>query len=183
MEGILTLDLATATGWAFWKPGMAQPRHGVWRMPSTGEDIGRFIDAFHRLFEDFCTLERPAYIGFEAPVGYSVNMTNPATTTKLYGLATHVEWMIYRLKGPSAFQTNISQVRKHFCGRVIRPSDAMKRLVYDTCGEFQWFPHDDNAADALSMLHYSAYVLRKYIEVPWDTRPQAERIAKRLVLA
>jgi crossover junction endodeoxyribonuclease RuvC len=183
VEGILTLDLATATGWAFWKPGMAQPRHGVWRMPSTGEDIGRFLDAFHRLFEDFCTLEKPAYIGFEAPVGYSVNMTNPATTTKLYGLATHVEWMIYRLKGPSAFQTNISQVRKHFCGRVIRPSDEMKRLVYDTCSEFQWFPHDDNAADALSMLHYSAYVLRKYIEVPWDTRPQAERIANPLELA
>jgi hypothetical protein len=86
-----------------------------------------------------------------------------------------VELFIRDLKGPRAFETNISQVRKHFAGRGMGKSEDMKRIVYDTCSEFSWMPHDDNAADALSILHYSAYQLRKYVEVPWDTRPHAER--------
>ena len=174
MDGILTLDMATVTGWAFWKTGMAQPRHGVWRMPQTGEDVGLFLKAFRQKFSDFCALEKPQYIGFEAP--FVGQLTSQATARKLMSLAGVIELFILDLDGPQSFETNITQVRKHFAGRGMGKSEVMKRLVYDTCFSLGWQPDDDNAADALSIMHYSTYQLRKYLSVPWDCRPHAQRV-------
>jgi Holliday junction resolvasome RuvABC endonuclease subunit len=164
-KGILTLDLSTKTGWARWRPG--EPvRHGVHRLPSTGPDVGRFLVAFDDWFRPFLRLEDPAWVVFEAPI-LTAGMTNIDTARKLMSMAAFVE-VICRRADVAYREVNNASVRKHFCGTGrARDRKELKQRMMDACAVRGWQPQDDNAADALGVLDYSAEKLR--LPVPWQT--------------
>lgn len=155
-HGILALDLATKTGWASWAPGRLLAS-GTMQLPKTGEDVGLFLDSYLKWLETTIEECAPKWIVFEAPI--LPKQTRLATLRKLYGLANITE-LVARWRGVDCSEVNISTVRKHFCDRGTGPRDQMKRLVMDACRDRGWEPVDDNAADALAILDYSAHVLK-----------------------
>lgn len=140
---ILTLDLATRTGWCCGAPDQA-PRYGTKVLPSTGEDIGRFAYAYNEWLLDMITLEDPALVVFEAPV--LTGKTSLTTARKLYGLAWHTEFAC-SMRQVRCAEHHLQSVKKFFAGSGNATKDDMiaaaRRLGFD--------PKDDNAADAIGL--------------------------------
>lgn len=140
---ILALDLATKCGWACGSPD-GEPTYGTKVLPSTGEDIGRFADAFNTWLLDMLTLESPAVVVFEAPV--LSGTTSLATARKLYGLAWHTEFCC-RLRQVRVCEHHLQSVKKFFAGS----GRADKADMIAAARRQGWDPKDDNAADALGL--------------------------------
>lgn len=163
-RAVLSLDLATATGWALWAPGLDAPRSGTVKLPRTGEDVGRFLRAFDEWLRDFISLERPWRLVFEAPI-LTTGKTDITTARKLMCLAGVAEMVAHRA-GIPCYEQRIAEVRKHFVGHGNLRRDAAKRAVLDACRARGWQPRDDNAADALALLDYVVHLWR--LDVPWQ---------------
>lgn len=164
-DGVLALDLATATGWAVWQPGDAAPRHGTCRLPKTGRDIGRFLHAFEGWLRPFLEAEAPWRVVFEAPI-LRAGQTDIATARKLMCLAGVTEMVAHRAEVP-VFEQGNQDVRKHFIGNGKAPRKQAKDKTMRACRARGWHPRDDNAADALALLDYVAALWG--VAVPWDT--------------
>lgn len=140
---ILTLDLATRTGWCCGSPDES-PRYGTKVLPSTGEDIGRFAAAYNEWLLDMIALENPGLVVFEAPI--LAGKTNLTTARKLTGLAWHTEF-VCNLRQIRCAEHHLQQVKKFFTGNGRADKDDMvaaaRRLGFD--------PKDDNAADAIGL--------------------------------
>lgn len=93
---ILSLDLATNTGFCVGAPG-AQPIFGEHRLPSTGDDIGAFACAYEDwLSARLAAADKPELVIFEAPI--LPKMTQLMTVRKLTGLAWETERLCKRGK-------------------------------------------------------------------------------------
>lgn len=164
-SGILSLDLAGRTGWAFWEPGRNAPASGVYRLPLTGPDVGRYLSAYRDwLFE---TMVRfiPETVVFEAP--WIGNNTSQDTARKLMGLACVTEMVCYRRDPrPRCFEANNATVRKWWLGKGRGDRKELKRLSIEACRLRGWTPEDDNEADALGLLAFACH--RRQLDVPWD---------------
>jgi crossover junction endodeoxyribonuclease RuvC len=148
-RNILALDLATNFGYARLAAG--EIKYGSYRLPSTGEDVGRFLVAYEEalrgLFAPGCDL-----IIFEAPwVG---PQTHQNTARKLLCLAGVTEMVATRLE-IACREENNATVRKFFIGKGNGKRDELKRLTIDACRARGWNPLDDDAADALALLDYA----------------------------
>ena len=164
---LLTLDLATWTGFAFWRPGMDRPRSGEIRLPKTGSDIGTFLWKLKAWLLPFMQMERPGVVIYEAPV-LQMGKTTPETVIKLMCLAGFTEYLCKEAGVKTCLSVNNAQVRKHFTGRGNGPREIMKEGVVLACERMGWPVDGDNEADALGILHYAAHCLK--INVPWDSR-------------
>jgi len=163
MTRLLTLDLATSTGWAFWHPGASRVASGVIRLPKTREDVGWFLDAFEERLKDLLTLHTPDTLVFEAPwVG---PQTHQDTARKLLCLAGMTE-LICRRAGMRYREANNASVRKHFIGKGRGDRKSLKAMTMRGCQERGWDPQNDDEADALALLDYAAHVLK--LQVPWS---------------
>jgi len=140
---ILALDLATRLGWAGGSPD-GEPSYGTKVLPATGEDIGRFAQAYNEWLLDMITLESPALIVFEAPI--LAGKTTPATARKLMGLAWHTEFCC-RLRDIRCAEHHLQSVKKFFAGH----GNADKAAMIAAAQRQGWSPRDDNAADALGL--------------------------------
>jgi crossover junction endodeoxyribonuclease RuvC len=89
---LLTLDLATRVGWTCGKPEDTRFSSGTHTLPSTGEDIGAFLEAAEQWLEG--TLNGVAQCVFESPI--LPRLTSIATCRKLYGLAGLAELACHR---------------------------------------------------------------------------------------
>jgi hypothetical protein len=87
--GVLCLDLATETGWAYGHPGDPAPAWGVWRLPKhvgRGAVCAAFEDELDRLLAEL----RPVRLVYEAPL--PANLQGSADTAFiLIGLAFATE--------------------------------------------------------------------------------------------
>lgn len=149
---ILALDVATSTGWAFGGPGDA-PQYGVFSVPQTGADLGRFGVTFMAWLAAKCRDLRPREIIFEAPI--LPRKTNITTVRKLHGLAFMVECVAISEAVP-CFEISNGEWRKQFLGAYYpspATSDALGRAVIAACRGMGWNPRDDNDADALGILY------------------------------
>lgn len=140
---ILALDLATKVGWACGRPG-EEPGYGTKVLPSTGEDIGRFAEAFNEWLLDMITLEDPGLVVFEAPI--LAGTTQAATARKLMGLAWHTEF-VCRLRDVRCAEHHLQSVKKFFAGN----GRADKAAMIAAAQRQGWSPKDDNASDALGL--------------------------------
>lgn len=140
---ILALDLATRLGWACGSPD-GEPQYGTKVLPSTGEEIGRFADAYDEWLLDMITLESPAMVVFEAP--FLGGVRNANTSRKLMGLCWQTELACYR-RQIRCFSHNNQSLKKDFAGS----GRAEKVDVIAACRRHGWDPKDDNAADALGL--------------------------------
>lgn len=149
---VLCLDLATTTGWACGEAG-APPRYGSFRLPSTGDDVGRYLVEFMRWLKGLIAAEAPREIVFEAPI--LPRKTTIATLRKLYGLAGATEVMAIDAGIPCS-EISSGEVRRLFLGQHYprhAGRDEIKRAVINGCRQMGWEPRDDNEADALATLH------------------------------
>jgi len=92
---ILSLDLATNTGFCIGAPGQT-PAFGEHRLPSTGDDIGTFACAYEDWLTAQLTTHAPQLVIFEAPI--LPKMTQLMTVRKLTGLAWETERLCKRAK-------------------------------------------------------------------------------------
>lgn len=110
---ILTLDLATQTGWCVGTPGgNAPPCLGTIRMPKTGPEIGPFLDFFDHWISRMIEDEAPDVIVFEAPyLPGNRSQVSLHTTRKLQGLASHLELVCFRAR-VAVYELQHSTVKK-----------------------------------------------------------------------
>ncbi len=154
--GILALDLATKTGWAYGKPDKRGPTaFGSLKFKGERPAIYREL---RRWLSDWIRAQ-PGLIVFEsaAPPIWMLGRTRFATTKLLIGMCEHVEELCYeRIELCDAMT---SQVRAHFLGtnRIKRPE--AKRLTIARCEKLGWHVANDNEADACALWHYQASLL------------------------
>lgn len=146
---ILALDLSSNTGWALGAPGV-RPKFGTFKLPSTGNEIGRFAHAFDMWLSDMLTMHAPERVVFETSV-MPAGHTTPMTIRKLTGLGWHAEFVCHR-REVICNEVNVATIKKFWAGngRAKKPEmiAAAKRYGFDV--------KDDNQADALGLWHYTA---------------------------
>lgn len=156
----LALDLATVTGFALGDVNGIKVS-GSRRMPSTGDDIGQFAEAFRDWLTKGLTRHKPARLVYEQPILPSE--TSLMTLRKLYGLTWQTELTARDLKkkgvlGPdfSVGEINMGDWIKHFlgAGNVPRDRPGRKAAVMQMCRVRGFHFDDDNEADALGVLDY-----------------------------
>lgn len=145
---ILTLDLATNTGWACGAPGDADPRFGHVTLPSTGEDIGRFAMAYDQWLCEKLDADQPRMVVFEAPI--LPQRTTPVTVRKLSGLVWHTEFVCVRRR-IMCREGRASSVKKLFTGYGF----AKKADTMSIARRYGWRVRTDDEADACALWAYS----------------------------
>jgi Holliday junction resolvasome RuvABC endonuclease subunit len=147
---ILTLDIATVTGWAVSQPGRNGPLYGSHRMVSgtIGDDLGRALAAFRDWLTDMLAIHNPDEIWFEAPV--PTTNRSIATMRLLMAYPAFAEELAYRRNTP-IFEAHSGTIRK----AVLGSGRAQKPDVLRWAALRGHSPHDDNAADALLLLAYA----------------------------
>lgn len=155
-QNMLTLDLATQTGWAegvFGEP----PRSGSVRLASAGATRAEVLAGAFRFLGERWKAWKPHVVVFEAPLAPSVmaGKTNFNTTRTLIALPGIVEALCV-LKGIwSVREARVFDVRKFLLGA--NPPGAIgKKLVMQRMRELGHEPQDDNESDALALWYYAA---------------------------
>jgi crossover junction endodeoxyribonuclease RuvC len=126
MRKLLTLDLATYTGWASGSPDVqsaGEVRVGSIRLPATGDDIGRYLDAFDTWLNSMISVEDPGLIVYEAPI-IRQGKTDINTAMKLMNLAGHTEF-VCRKRHVQVRKADIGTVKKELAGSGRAEKDAM----------------------------------------------------------
>lgn len=149
--GIMTLDLATKTGWACSRES-GVPAYGVRRIGRPQCSDGEFFCDFFGWLSDMIVVEAPRAMIFEAPI-LTAGKTSVQTARRLMGLAVFAEMLGTKNGIPRVFEANNSTVRKFFTGN----GRAQKEDVVRECQRRGWAPQDDNAADALAILAYAQH--------------------------
>lgn len=149
MRAVLTLDLASRLGWTCGAPD-GEPRYGTKVLPATGEDIGRFAEAYNTWLLDMITLENPVLVVFEAPI--LAGQTTLATARKLTGLAWHTEF-VCRLREVRCKEAHLQSVKKFFAGS----GRADKQAMIEAARRHGWAPKTSDEADALGLWAYTIH--------------------------
>ena len=172
MGGVLALDLATTTGWAYGNPEdglsptilestsrVAPPpySYGSKIIGRSAWPDGRIFDAAETYLNDLITIHNPSVLVYEAPfVGKSEKLAVPFRLLNLAGLA---EKLGYQREIARVFSANVSTVRKHFIGHGRLPGGEAKDAVIARCKAIGWDPKTEDAADALAVLDYAIHCL------------------------
>lgn len=161
---LLTLDLATSSGWTV---GDVSDRHFLWgshRLPSTGVDIGSFALAYNLFLNDMITRHGVDHIVFESPI-LPFAKTTLATVRKLTGLAWHTEF-VARSAGIRIEEAHRQQVCA-FMGVRGRGKD-LKRQMIDAVRAYGYEVINDDQADAVAIRFYSIARLYPADAAPFD---------------
>lgn len=162
--GILALDVATTTGWAFGDAG-DKPQHGTFKLPATGEDLGRYGYLYVQWLVAKLRELGPKEIVFEETIlpmprfdnraGMFTRATNILTLRKLYGLAFVTE-VVATMEGVPCSQMPAAEWRRLFLGQHYPKKakrDELKRAAVAVCRLHGWEPNSTDDADALGIWH------------------------------
>lgn len=170
---LLSLDLATRLGWAAGDVMEGEPMWGSHRLPSTGEDIGTFLKAYHLWLIAKLKEVEPALVLMEAPMPGG-GKTNMSTIAKLWNLCGHTEF-VCAMKGIRCLQASVNEWRPAFVGpgkgRISKPKTVAERLNYpviQACRQRGWMLEDDNEADALGLWVYGVRFVAPGHETRFD---------------
>lgn len=146
-QTILALDLASIIGFACGSPELlGEAVHGSFALPSD-VNLGRQYAAFADWLADKITRHEPTELVIEAPfLGQSLRAGR-----KLFALTGIAELIAWR-RDLRFSEHHASSVRKTFCGS----GRADKDRVVAECRHRGFAPRDDNAADAIALLHHAA---------------------------
>jgi len=159
MPGLLTLDIASMTGWAHKARPDAPPTYGSVQFEGTSKNMGRFLWYFRRWQMAIMARLDPDQVWYESPF-----VGNPAAVAKMYALAGQVELncIDHGLSRDHYGSVTANQWRPRFLGpnfvakakgRAAR-REELKFAVIAQCEAFGWSPQDDNQGDALGILDY-----------------------------
>lgn len=155
---ILTLDIATRTGWALARPD-GPPASGVYRANEGGNRLGYVLFKFSEWLTDFLAANRVRRVYYEAPL-FMFNQrdgeqkTTQETVFRLMAMAG-VAITVAESFGIEADKLHHQQVKKFFAGS----GHAKPEAVIKACFDRGWRPTSDDDADALAMLAYAEHVL------------------------
>lgn len=137
------LDLATNIGWAA-GPSGSDPQFGSHKLPSTGEDIGKFLSAYDTFLNDWISFYELGFVGFEAPI-HTGKKTAFGTVRKLVALAAHTEFVCYR-RMIKCQEAHVGTIKKSFAGS----GRAQKPDMMHIAKRYGWPVKTDHEADALA---------------------------------
>lgn len=185
MRCVLSLDLATTTGWALWKEGMERPRANFIVMPEIDRDpqtrrapdisMGRWMREFLDWAVPFARLEGVTDIITEAPFisdhgGSGVNIDEVEKNITLTGtaglLAVELGIESHRFRKIAR-----STVCAHFIGNGRGTRKQFKTGCMLGCQRKGWNVKTEDMADALATLDWYCFVNRSEFQVPWDCKP------------
>lgn len=178
----LALDLATQTGICFGAADTGEvPTLEHFRLPSTGDEVGRFLAAFEDRVVELINRVCPTLIIFEAPVLPRAKF-NPVskkveggvsilTTRKLQGLAGELERIAFR-EGIECAEVQPSQVKMALTGK----GNAKKPDMVRACRAFGLDPHTyqheradaSDEADAFGVWLYAVRLRHPALAGHWD---------------
>jgi len=151
--GILALDLAGRTGWAYGHASARLSRpdaFGYWDLGSSSVSLAAPWTNLLDQLKDVFTVMRPSLVVFEAPLPPSAQK-HARTARLLFGYCTCVEIMCWRWEIECREQ-DAPTVRKQLLGHA-RPS---KEEIVNWCRARQLDITDHNAADAVTLWFFSA---------------------------
>ncbi len=134
---VWALDLATNTGECWGEPG-ASPSLGHNRLPSTGDDVGRFLSEFRKWFMGRLDEVCPTLVSFEAPILPAA--TSMSTVRKLNGLAGVTEMLCHE-EGIECCEATTTAVKKALTGS----GGAKKWQMVEACRAYGLGPHTYNS--------------------------------------
>ncbi len=140
MSYLLTLDLATHTGWTKGRPDDRHFDYGTHVLPKTG-DIGAFLQAYTEWLT--IALDGVDLCVFEAPI--LPRQTSLQTLRKLYGLAGVTE-QVCHMRGIKCREVNLMSVKAFVCPRM-RSKDEMVRAIR----LYGYDPKTTDEADAIGI--------------------------------
>jgi hypothetical protein len=163
MTGILGIDAATVTGFAFCKPGY-EPIWGHHRMGGRSATDGEVFAAFRDYVLDLIETYEPQYLVFEAAFTPRLGadpqknkIINPQTLQRLYGFRAHIV-CIAEERCLICHDKQSLEFTKWFTGRGRFPgatsadrSKAKKAAMVAACAARGWRVTEDEA-DALGLL-------------------------------
>lgn len=172
--GILALDIATRTGWAYapadavraWPQTALQ--WGAGASPAAAVKVGvddfkaltpgRVVYTYRRWLLDMMTFYQPRFLVFEAALVN--NHSGQKAAQRLLYLCGATEDACYQ-RGVKCLQEHLGSIRKHFLGpnNKRRPRDDLKRVVLEECARRGFKTDDDNTADAIAVLDFAAVTL------------------------
>lgn len=124
---LVTLDLGAVTGWAKGPAGGHLPATGYWRMASTGDDIGAYLQAAQRNLRwlmrgcegELCVaFEQPILVRaqYDADAERASLNTNITTLRKLYSYAGLVELLALEAGATVVREIPVGAVKKALTG-------------------------------------------------------------------
>lgn len=179
MTCVLSLDLATITGWALYKPGLVKPRANFITMPeieSTDEKavpdiaMGKWMDAFIEWTIPFAQLEGVEHVVCELPYisdhgGAGVNIHEVEKNITLTSAASYIAFKI----GARFKKVARSKVVKHVAGVGSGTRKQFKGWCMLAVQRKGWNTTSQDIADALCTLDW--YCFDQRIDVPWNCNP------------
>lgn len=147
--GVLTLDLASVTGWAYGHLSDQSPRFGTWHLPHTGGEGARYA-AFENELAAAMDAMQPSHVVLEAALSFQAllgvsNMRVMCQQYTLRGIAYAEAW---RASCPIS-EVSADIVRREILGQAHWPKDQVKRAVVRYCLRLGLRVPDHNAGDAV----------------------------------
>lgn len=151
---VLALDLSTRVGWACGRAGSA-PDHGVIHLPGAASvGLGGVLAAAVDGLADLHAVQHFGRVVVEAPLPPQ-SQTHAATALQQLGLHAAVALWCYRRELPMKAVASVT-ARAAVLGRArFGGSKEAKAAVLAWCRARGHAPADDNAADALLLLHHA----------------------------
>lgn len=182
MHGLLTLDIATNTGWAYASADTLShwPQTALEWMSASGVKAAQatrcgsynskqLLDGatflkYHDWLCGMVAMMRPKLVVFEAALPQS--QKSAAVARRIWGLCAVTEMVCVR-HGCDVMEQHLSTVRSHFLAGqrgTGRKSQDIKAAVMGECLRRGFDPKDTDQSDALAVMDYTAVVLRKRFE-------------------
>lgn len=157
MRSVMTLDLATRTGWCCGIPGQ-RPRFGVQKLGGTSR--AQVYSSLLAFLDQSLQVHQFGELVIEAPLVRGEHSGIEAGRRAI-GMVEHVTLFAYDNSIPLS-EEHVGSTRKAVLGRGTFPKGEAKGEVLAWCRQNGFEPPDDNAADALVLWkHVEAQRLRR----------------------
>lgn len=164
MAGLLTLDLATRTGFAWGSPGdIAGVRSGSIKLKDPQDEARRAARNLGCWLRDEFSVEAPDLLVYEAAYSAAqmMHMGNASHTADSAWQLVGAVNAVAACYGVRTEEANLDDVRGHFTGRKRWGGrDEAKRKVVERCHLLGYFPNDcrdDNRGDACAVFDWASH--------------------------
>lgn len=169
-KNIITLDLASTYGWAIWNDGKVYS--GSNQIAGAHYVMGKRLQYFTDWLRENIEQHKIEVVVFEAPYVAHGNkggggiQTSQKTAQMLFYLAGATE-LIAAQTGCACYEMRPGEWRKSFLGKDNSGNRAqLKAMTIHHCRARGLDPKDDNEADALGLMEYTAFKFKQ--KLPWE---------------